>query len=65
MVIGGLSFSGIFMSMCKGLGILFLAALRADAMAELGPGVVTHVYFHLMPVASVVADLFAPCANGY
>jgi hypothetical protein len=41
------------------LGIKFLRALRADAVAELGFGVVMDIDFHSVPVVLVVADLLA------
>ena len=47
------------------IGIECFHALRTDAVAELGFGVVADIDFHLVPVALVVADLLAARADGH
>jgi hypothetical protein len=46
------------------LWIQVCPAVGADPMAEPRAGMIPNVYVNLMPVAGIVADLFAGCADG-
>ena len=41
-----------------------LLAFGTDAVRDLGIGIRRDVFFYLVPIAAVVADLFAPGADG-
>ena len=40
-------------------------AIRADAVGEVGFGVLAYIYFHLVPVTLVVTDFFTARADGH